>query len=105
MQIDIFVLLAQLVNFALLYYVFKKFIADKLLVRLEEREEQLKKLEKADEHYQEKMQLAEKERQEMLDNAKKTSRKLVKESEELAKTKAEKITKKAHDDAMLVLEG
>jgi F0F1-type ATP synthase membrane subunit b/b' len=70
-----------------------------------EREEQLKKLERADKHYDEKMKLAEKERKEMVDNARKTSRSLMKESEIVARAKSDAIMAKAHDDALSVLDG
>jgi F-type H+-transporting ATPase subunit b len=105
LQLDIFVVLAQLVNFWILYYIFKTFVADKLNTKMLEREEQLKKLERADKHYDEKMKLAEKERKEMVDNARKTSRSLMKESEIVARAKSDAIMAKAHDDALSVLDG
>lgn len=104
-QIDIFIVLAQLVNFWILYYIFKTFVADKLSVKIKQREEQLEKLERAEEHYKEKMELAEKERQEMVENARKTSRDLMKESEIVAKAKADAIMQQAHADALAVLDG
>lgn len=73
--------------------------------KITEREEQLKKLERADEHYKEKMELAEKERKEMVENARKTSRDLMKESEIVAKAKADAIMQKANADALAVLDG
>jgi F0F1-type ATP synthase membrane subunit b/b' len=65
---------------------------------------QLEKLKKADEHYEEKMKLAEQERIEIIESARKTSRDLMKESEILAKAKAEAIMIQAHDGAMATLE-
>lgn len=105
LELDIFVVLAQLINFWILYYIFKSFVADKLNAKIKLREEQLAKLEKADEHYEEKMKLAEEERKKLVENARKTSRSLMKESEIVAKAKAEAIMQKAHNDALAVLDG
>lgn len=104
LQIDIFILLAQLLNFWILYYIFKTFIAEKISLKLEERKEQLQKLKIADEHYAEKMELADKQGKEIMETARKTSRSLMKESEIIAKATAEAIMKKAHSDALAVLD-
>lgn len=105
LQIDIFILLAQLVNFWILYYIFKSFVATPLSLRMKEREKQLKKLELADEHYKEKMDLAEKQRVEIASEAQKASRNLMKESEILANAKADAIREKAHAEAIAILDG
>lgn len=105
LELDIFIVLAQLINFWILYYIFKTFIADKLNTRLHKRREQLLKLEKAEEHYEEKMKLAEEERHEMIKNARKTSRDLMKESEIVAKAKAQAIIEKAHAEVESILWG
>lgn len=105
LQLDIFVILAQLINFALLYVIFKYTIAEKLSAKLSQREAQLQKLKRADEHYEEKMLLAEKERQALLENARKTSRNLMRESEILANAKADAIRKKAKSQALAILDG
>lgn len=105
LQIDIFILLAQLINFWILYYVFKTFIADTISEKMKERRQQLEKLKKADEHYDEKMFLAEKKGKEIEENARKTSRNLMKESEILAKAQAKAIQEKAHAEALAILDG
>jgi len=104
LQLDMFVILAQLINFAILYGIFKYTIADKLAEKLAQREAQLQKLKRADEHYEQKMQLAEQERQEMMKNAKKTSRNLMRESEILANAKADAIKKRAKAQALAILD-
>lgn len=104
LHIDIYVLFAQLINFWILYFIFKKFVAQKLYASMNQRALQLEKLKKADEHYEEKMKLAEQERIEIIESARKTSRDLMKESEILAKAKAEAIMIQAHDGAMATLE-
>ena len=105
LELDVFIVLAQLINFWILYYIFKTFIADKLNAKLAERRQQLKKLEIADEHYEEKMKLAEEERDKMIKNARKTSRDLMKESEIVAKAQADAIIKKANAQVEAILGG
>jgi len=105
LQLDIFVILAQLINFGILYGIFKYTIADKLSAKISEREAQLEKLKRADEHYEQKMQLAETQRDEMMQEAKKTSRNLMRESEILANAKAKAIKTKAKAEALAILDG
>lgn len=104
MQIDIFILLAQIVNFGILLYVFQTFIAKKLNARLEERAEQLKKLETAEDHYNQKLSLARQQKEEMLEKARHATAALMKESELIAKEKAQKIIAKANRDTFAILE-
>lgn len=104
MQIDIFILLAQIVNFGILFYIFRTFIATKLNARLEERKQQLKKLETAEEHYNQKMSLARQQKQEMLNSAREMTTVLMKESENIAKQKAQIIIAKANRDTFAILE-
>jgi len=105
LQIDIFIVLAQLINFGILYSIFKYTIAEKLTKKIAERQAQLEKLKRADEHYEEKMKLAEDQREEMMKEAKKTSRDLMRESEILANAKAQAIKKKAKAEANAILDG
>lgn len=105
LQLDIFVILAQLINFGILYGIFKYTIADTLSAKMAERQAQLEKLKRADEHYEQRMQLAEEQRDEMIQEAKKTSRNLMRESEILANAKAQAIKKKAKAEANALLDG
>jgi len=104
LQIDIYILLAQIINFGILFYIFKKFIADKLNAWLEERKKQLEKLKTAEEHYEQKMSLARQQKQEMIDAARETSAALMKETEIISKEKAQKIIEKAHVQSDSILE-
>jgi len=104
LQIDIYILLAQIINFGILFYIFKKFIADKLNAWLEERKKQLDKLKTAEEHYEQKMSLAKQQKQEMIDAARETSAALMKETEIISKEKAQKIIEKAHVQSDSILE-
>lgn len=104
LQLDVFVVLAQLINFWILYYIFKTFVADKLNAKMLEREAQLEKLNSAEEHYEQKMSLAKQQKEEMIDQARKTTATLMKESEIISREKASKIIDKAHREALAVLD-
>jgi len=105
LQLDIFILLAQIVNFWILYYIFKSFIADKLNAKIQEREKQLEKLKTAEEHYEQKMSLAAQQKDEMIEEARKTTATLMRESEVISHEKAQKIIKKANREALSILDG
>lgn len=105
LELDVFIILAQLVNFGILYVLFKVFIAKKLYAKIEERKSQLEKLQKAEEHYEQKMALAEQNREEMMDETRKTTKQLMQESEDIAKQKAQEIISNANAQAISILEG
>lgn len=105
LELNIFVVIAQLINFGILYGIFKFFIADKLNAKIEERKSQLEKLRKAEQHYEEKMTLAENQKQDMLKELRKTTKELMDESEYIAKRKAEDIIVKANASALAILDG
>lgn len=88
-----------------MYYIFKTFVAKKLNDKMQQRREQLEKLEKAEEHYEQKMSLAKQQKEEMIDAARQTTATLMKESEIIAHEKAEIIIKKANKEALAVLDG
>ena len=105
LQLDVFVLLAQLINFWILYYIFKYFIADKLNAKMQERRAQLKKLDAAEDHYEQKMSLARQQKDEMLEQARHTTAALMKESEVISREKAATIIKHANRQALAILDG
>jgi len=105
LEINPFIILAQLINFGILYGIFKMFIADTLYDRIQKRREQLEKLRKAEEHYEEKMLLAQEQKDKMMQETRKTTKELMQESEAIAKQKASEIIAKANSDALAILEG
>ncbi len=105
LQIDFFVLLAQIVNFCILGYVFKVFIADTLHQKLEQRKQQLKTLALAQQEYDSRVALAQQHKQELLKQAQQTTMILREQSEKIAQEKAQKIIAKAKLDARRVLDG
>jgi len=98
------ILIAQIINFGVIYYIFHRFIGKKLSEWIAKRQAELEKLRLAEEHYKQKMELAEREKEALLEAAKKSSEQLLEESHKIAKLKAEAIMKEAHDDAIATLE-
>jgi F-type H+-transporting ATPase subunit b len=104
-QVDIFVVLAQILNILILFGVFYYFFGKKFAEAVETRKNQLKKLEKAQEHYNELIALAETQKQILLEEAQKTSRSLMKESERIAQAKAEALMLEANARVFAIIEG
>ena len=104
-QVDVFVVLAQVLNILILFGVFSYFFGKKFSQAVETRKKQLKKLEKAQEHYNELLALAESQKQAMLEEAQKTSRSLMTESERIAQAKAEALMKEANARVFAIIEG
>lgn len=105
LQIDLFIVLAQLINFWILFAIFKVFIAETFNAKMEQRKQQLKKLAQADEHYEQKMSLARQQKHEMLNETRQTTAALMRESEKIAIEKANIIIAKANRDATAILDG
>ncbi|NDK09267.1 hypothetical protein GW846_00620 [Candidatus Gracilibacteria bacterium] len=104
-DIDIYIVLAQIINFGILLAVFHYFIGKKLTQNIEQRKIQLEKLRTAEEHYEQKMSLARQHKQELLDGARKTTAELMRESEIIVDQKAKNIISIAHKQALSILEG
>ena len=104
-EIDIYILLAQVINFGILLAILHFAIGKKLNAKIQERRKQLEKLNTAEDHYAQKMSLATQQKEEMLDAARQTTATLMKESEIISHEKAAKIMQQAHRDALAVLDG
>lgn len=104
-EIDVYIVLAQAINFGILMLLFHIFVSKKLSKKIEERKIHLEKLATADIHYEKKISLAKQEKEEMLLRARETSHNLMKESESIAKHKSNEIIRVAHAKAISILEG
>ncbi len=103
-DIDIYIVLAQIINFGILLAVFHYFIGKKLTQNIEQRKIQLEKLKTAEEHYEQKMSLARQHSEELLKGARETTAHLMQESDSIAQQKASKIIEIAHSQALSILE-
>ena len=104
LQIDLFIVLAQLINFGILFAIFKVFVAETFNAKMHQRKEQLERLAKADEHYEQKMSLARQQKHELLAQTRQTTAVLMRESEKIAVEKANIIIAKANRDATAILD-
>jgi len=104
-NINITLVLAQLANFLILFMIFKKFIADKLIATISSRRELQAKLEKAAAEYEINLAAAKKEKEDILDQARENAKNMMIEVESLANKKSIDILLAAEDKANLTLEG
>ena len=104
-EIDIYILIAQIINFWVLLAIFHFAIWKKMNASIQKRRADLEKLNKAEEHYEQKMSLARQQKEEMINAARQTTATLMKESEIISNEKAARIMKQAHSDALAVLNG
>jgi len=105
MNISFSLILAQLINVALLYAIFYFAIGRRLSKIVAERRALMKKLATIDKEYAAKMQEAENAKQEFLKKAHLEAQDHMKDAEHIAKLKAEDIIKNAHAQAIQILEG
>lgn len=91
MDLDIWLIIAQIINFWILFFIFKYFLWDKLSILIKERRENLKKLWNVDADVKNKIDEAEKLANEIIQEAKEKILTLEKNSDILAKQNKEKI--------------
>ncbi len=104
-NINITLVLAQLANFLILFMIFKKFIADKLIATISTRRELQAKLEKAAAEYEINLAAAKKEKEDILEQARENAKNMMIEVESLANKKSVDILLAAEQKANLTLEG
>lgn len=98
-NLNIWVIIAQLINFGILFFVFKKFLADKITAEIEERRESISRIQSLDSQVESTMEDAKKEADKIIAEARTKGQDIVSDSEKIAKTKAEAIVAKAEGEA------
>ena len=93
------ILIAQLINFAILLYVLKRFLYRPLLEMLEKRRVEIENAQKHSEEIETRLQNVEKLKEQVLAEARKKSEDLIKESEKNAAKIGEKMLADARDEA------
>ena len=104
-NINITLILAQLANFLILFMIFKKFIADKLIATIETRRELQAKLELAAAEYEKNIAAAKQEKEDILKQARENAKTMMIDVEALANKKSVDILLRAEEKANLTLEG
>lgn len=84
-DLKIWVVIAQLINFWILYWIFHRFLGSKIVAIIEERRAQISSLENSDAEVKEKIEKAGKEAQEILDKARSEASNIQKNADDLAK--------------------
>jgi len=105
MEISISSLVAQMINFAIMFFLFSKFAARPLSNQIEERRKLIAKIKKADELYKQKIDEAEQTAKETITEAMKQQEKILTEGESLAlKQQVEIVNEANHKADKIILE-
>ena len=99
MEINIGVLVAQLINFAIILRLFKKFVWDKLSASIVARRAELAKAEDATKVYEETMAKAEEDKKQLIEEGLAHKQKLIEEAKLAATQKADGIVAQAEKSA------
>ncbi|MDR2415074.1 MAG: hypothetical protein LBD75_00175 [Candidatus Peribacteria bacterium] len=91
MEINIDLLLAQIVNFAILFFLTKWLFGDKIIKAIEERRQLIKKLKLADEEYARMIELAKKESNKIITKANKKRETILTEGKLIADEERKKV--------------
>jgi len=105
MEISISSLIAQVINFGIMFFIFSKFAARPLSTQIEARRKLIEKIKKADELYKQKIDEAEQKAQDTITEAMRQKEKIITEWESLAlKQQVEIINDANHKADKIVLE-
>ncbi len=106
MEISISSLVAQIINFGIMFFIFSRFAAKPLSNQIEERRKLIAKIKKADELYNQKINEAEDKAQSIIHEASQQKDKIITEGETLAlKQQVEIVNEANHTAEKIVLEG
>lgn len=103
-DLDISIVIAQIINFLILFVIFKKFIADYLNDAITKREEELEKINNSHLYYEQKVKEANIQSEEIMTEAKQKADSFMAGSEKLAKNQIEELLEKANREAMYIIE-
>lgn len=103
MNIDIGSLVAQILNFLILFFLFRAFLTKPIIKVIEDRRNLITKLENADNAYEEKIQLAKIQAREIVQEWIEKKDEMVAEAWMLANKRKEEILENAHKEAKIVV--
>ncbi len=96
-------MIAGIVNFLVLVFLFRKLLGDKIVQEVEKRRTMLEKLKKADDEYKKMIEFARKESDLILEKAEKTKKDMIHEAHLVAEEEKSRIIKEAHHKADLIV--
>lgn len=103
-DIKLWIILAQLINFGIIFFLFKHFLWDKIVAAIEERRAHLKASNEAEDIAKEKIQEAQEEVEKILEDARIKASSIEKSAEELSKQNTSKALNKAEQEAKYIIE-
>lgn len=103
-DLNIYVILAQLINFWILFFAFYYLLGNTIIKTIEERREKLDNLDNSDSVVQEKMEAAEKEAAEIIEKARAEALAVQKNADEISKKDTLKKMQEAEDKASSIVE-
>lgn len=98
-DLKIWIIIAQLINFWILFWIFKHFLGDKLAAAISTRREQVESFDNTEKELAEKIEAAEAESKKILDDARNQANNITSDATELAKKSKEKIIAEAQMEA------
>lgn len=104
-DIKIWIILAQLINFWIIFFVFKYFLWDKIVAIIEERRQKIKNLDDSDKVVKEKLEKAQKEADSIVSDAKSKWLEIQKNAEDLAKRDSSTKIAEAEAKAQALVDG
>jgi len=102
MDIHVDLIIAWIINFLILVFLFKKLLWDKIVQQVEERKAMLEKLKKADDEYKKMIEFARKESDSIISKAEKKKNDIIHEWHLVAEEEKAKILKDAEYKAELI---
>lgn len=102
MEIHWDLVLTGIINFALLVYLFRKGLGDKIVQQIEKRKALMEKLKKADEEYKKMIEFAHKESDLILSKAEKKKKDLIHDAHLVAEGEKKKILTAAEEKAKMI---
>lgn len=103
-EIDSWLVVAQIINFSILFFIFKKFVSDSMIDLVEERKKLLDKLYKADSIYDEKVKSAEIKSEQIIQDAHNNAKQFYEQSKEITSQTVQSLIEKANNEVKYILE-
>jgi F-type H+-transporting ATPase subunit b len=103
-DLNIFVILAQLINFWILFFIFYHFLGKTIVKTIEERRVQLENLDNSDDVVREKLEAAETEAKQIIDEARKNASDMQKNADDISKKDTASKLKMAEEKAESIMD-
>jgi F-type H+-transporting ATPase subunit b len=104
-NIDISLIIAQLINFLILFFLFKRYVAVYLNKMIESRNATVEKVQNFETYYEKRIEELKEKELSMTQEAKKQANDLLVQAESISQKKAQDILEKANQEVKMILEG